>query len=62
MCAHTSFGVNKGYMNLGEWERVFRVRANHWLEFKILGRPHLLVEALQEVELCLGLCDIFFLR
>jgi hypothetical protein len=28
------------YMNLEEWEGVFRENVNHWLEFKIMGMPH----------------------
>lgn len=30
------FGVNKGSINLREWERVLRVNV-HWLRLKILG-------------------------
>jgi hypothetical protein len=36
-------------MNLGEWEGVFRVDEKHWLELKVLGRPHLHREALQAI-------------
>ena len=36
------------YVDLGEWEGVFRVKVNHWLEFKVLGMPHLHGEAFQE--------------
>ena len=42
------------YMNLGEWELVFRVNVNHWLEFKVLGMPHLHGEAFQESQVLAG--------
>jgi hypothetical protein len=35
-------------INLGEWEGVFRVIANHWLEFKVLSTFHFYGEAFQE--------------
>lgn len=42
-------GVNKGYnMNPGEYKGVFRVNVNDWLEFKVLGMPHLHGEVFQE--------------
>ena len=51
-CAHTHFiWAKQGlYVNLGEWEGVFRVNINHWLELKVLGMPHLHREALQEFQ------------
>ena len=35
------------YMSHGEREGVFRVNVNHWLEFKVLGMPHLHGEGFQ---------------
>jgi hypothetical protein len=35
-------------MNLGEWELVFRVNVNHWLEFKVPGMSPLHGEPFQE--------------
>jgi len=36
------------YMNPGEYKGVFRVNVNDWLEFKVLGMPHLHGEVFQE--------------
>lgn len=44
LCAYTLLGID----NLGEWEGVFMVNVNHWLEFKVLWMPHLCREAFQE--------------
>jgi hypothetical protein len=41
--------VNKGYINLGEWEQVFEVNV-HWLRPKVLERPHLHGEAFQVLQ------------
>lgn len=45
-------------MNPGEYKGVFRVNVNDWLEFKVLGMPHLHGEVFQEslgVVLCWAL-------
>lgn len=42
------------FMNLGKWEGDFRLNANHWLELKGLGTPHLPGEALQESQILAG--------
>jgi hypothetical protein len=38
--------VNKGYINLGEWEGIFQVNL-HWLRLKVLEMPHLYGKAFQ---------------
>jgi hypothetical protein len=35
-CTYILLGVNKGYINLGEWEGIFRV-SMHFLRVKVLG-------------------------
>ena len=50
------------YMNFGEWEGVFKVSENHWLEFKALFKApvdlthslHLYEEAFQESQILAG--------
>ena len=41
-------------MDLREWEGVFRVNENHWLEFKILQIPYLYGEVFQESHVAAG--------
>lgn len=41
-------------MDLGEWKEVFVVNEKHWLEFKVLGMPHLYGEVLQESQVPAG--------
>jgi len=38
-CLHFIWGGPGVSMDLGEWEGVFRVNGNHWLEFKVLWIP-----------------------
>lgn len=55
-CAHVHFiwGGQGLDINLGEWEGLFRVKVNHWLEYKALGMPYLHGEAFQKPQV-LGL-------
>ena len=53
-CAHVHFiwGGQGLDINLGEWEGLFRVKVNHWLEYKALGMPYLHEEESQVLAKC----------